>query len=59
MFWLRLIGATLMIGGIVDISLLHFAHINLVGISGSAYFLGILGMFLAELGRDPSEDNLE
>ena len=48
-----------MIGGIVDISLVHFAHINLVGISGSAYFLGILGMFLAELGRDPSEDNLE
>ena len=52
MFWLRFIGAILMVCGIVDITLYRFAHINFLGIAWSAYALGLLGLFLAEIGTE-------
>jgi membrane protein DedA with SNARE-associated domain len=56
MVWLRIIGAILMVCGIVDISLYRFAHINFLGIAWSAYVFGLLGIFLAELGAEIPEE---
>ena len=41
-----------MVCGIVDITLYRFAHINFLGIAWSAYALGLLGLFLAEIGTE-------